>query len=254
VQRLVGQEVEVHVPRRQLAGMTAPLVVGFLPGSDPRLRDALVVVSAHLDHLGTGQPATNGDSIYNGADDNASGVAVMLAVARELRAAGKAPRRSVLFVATSGEEHGFWGSDYFVGSADTPVERMVANINVDGVGRPAWVDSVAVLGGAWSTLGDAARLAAREANVGIAPSFGPHARYAQSDHYSFARRGIPSVHVYSGKLHSYYHSPDDQLDVIDFPWLTRLTRYVSALVAHVGNESVRPAWTDSYRTTGKTPW
>lgn len=254
VQRLVGQEVRVNVPRRELARMTAPLVVGLVPGSDPRLRDELVVVSAHLDHLGIGKPATNGDSIYNGADDNASGVTVMLAVARELRAAGKTPRRSVLFVATSGEEQGFWGSDYFVGSADTPMERVVANINVDGVGRPAWVDSVAVLGGAWSTLGDAARVAAREANVGITPSFGPHARYARSDHYSFARRGIPSVHVYSGMLHSYYHRPDDQLEVIDFPWLTRLTRYVSALVAHVGNGSVRPVWTDSYRATGKTPW
>ena len=254
VQRLTGQDVRVDVPRHQLSRMTAPLVVGLLRGSDPRLRDELVVVSAHLDHLGVGNPAANGDSIYNGADDNASGVAVMLAVARELRAGGKTPRRSVLFIATSGEESGFWGSDFFVGSADTPVERMVANINVDGVGRPAWTDSVAVLGGAWSTLGDAALVAARKANVGIAPSFAPHARYAQSDHYSFARRGIPSVHVYSGKLHPYYHSPDDQIDVIDFPWLTRLARYVSALVAHTGNEDVKPTWTDSYRQTGKTPW
>lgn len=254
VQRLAGQEVRVSAPRRQVARMSAPLVVGLLPGSDPRLRDELVVVSAHLDHLGVGNPAANGDSVYNGADDNASGVAVMLAVARELRAGGTTPRRSVLFIATSGEESGFWGSDFFVGSTGTPVERMVANINVDGVGRPAWTDSVAVLGGAWSTLGEAALVVARKANVGITPSFGPHARYAQSDHYSFARRGIPSVHVYSGKLNSYYHSPDDELEVIDFPWLTRLTRYVSALVAHTGNEDVKPTWTDSYRQTGKTPW
>ncbi len=253
VRRLTGQRMRVVGPRRQLAQATAPVVAGVIPGRDPARRDEYVVVSAHLDHLGVGTPV-EGDSIYNGADDNASGVAVLLAVARQMGARGEAPLRSVLFVATSGEEVGHWGGDYFVGSRSTPIDRFVANINIDGVGRAAWPDSMAVLGGAWSTLGAVAEEAATRANVGIRPSFLPHATFSSSDQYSFARRGVPSVHLYSGKLNAYYHAPADEFEVIDFDWLGRVARYAYEIVTVVANDPSRPVWTDPYHASGKVPW
>jgi hypothetical protein len=254
VQRIAGQRVRVTAPRRHLAQTSAPIVVGVIPGSDATLRNEFVVVSAHLDHLGVGAPAANGDSIYNGADDNASGVAVLLAVAREIGRGNSAPRRSVLFVATSGEEVGMWGSDFFAGHPDTPLSEFVANINVDGVGRAAWPDSIAVLGGAWSTLGRAARDAALRSQSGLIPSFAPHAGFNQSDQYAFARRGVPSVHIYSGKLHAYYHTPADAFDVIDFAWLTRVARYTHEVVTLVANDPRKPVWIDPYHASGRVPW
>jgi Zn-dependent M28 family amino/carboxypeptidase len=230
------------------------MVVGVIPGGDPAFRNEFVVISAHLDHLGVGAPAANGDSIYNGADDNASGVAVLLAVARAIGRGNTAPRRSVLFVATSGEEVGMWGSDFFAGHPDTPLGEFVANINVDGVGRAAWPDSIAVLGGAWSTLGSAARDATLPSQSGLVPSFAPHAGFSRSDQYAFARRGVPSVHVYSGKLNAYYHTPADAFEVIDFLWLARVARYTHEFVTLVANGPRKPVWTDPYHAAGRVPW
>ena len=253
MRRFPGRRVRAISPRRVLERQSAPNIIAVLEGGDPDLRNQIVVVSAHLDHLGVGAPTADGDSVYNGADDNASGVAALLAVAGRLRA-GPRPHRSLLFLVTSGEETGFWGSDAFAGDPATPLARLVANINLDGIGRPAWHDSIAVLGGAWSTLGESALEASKGARSAIAPTFAPVTGYSRSDHYSFARRGIPAVHLFSGKLFPYYHTPADQVDVVDFDWLARVAQYAHGLVGTVANQRKRPAWTDPHHPRGEVPW
>ena len=139
------------LPFQELERGLAPNVVAVLPGSDPALRDEYVVLSAHMDHVGVGEPV-NGDSIYNGADDDASGTAALLEIARALAESPDRPRRSVLFLHVSGEEKGLLGSRWFSEHPTVPLERIVANLNVDMIGRNS-PDSIVVIGREYSSLG-----------------------------------------------------------------------------------------------------
>jgi Zn-dependent M28 family amino/carboxypeptidase len=148
----------------------------------------------------------------------------------------------VIFLATSGEETGYWGSDAFAGDSTTPLAGLVANINIDGVGRPTWADSLVVLGGDLSTLGDVARGATGASGSGIHPVFESTIAFGRSDHYSFARRGVPSVHLFSGTLFPYYHTVRDEYQVIDFPWLARVASYAFTMVRLVADDPRPPSW------------
>ncbi|HSN25130.1 MAG TPA: M28 family peptidase [Kofleriaceae bacterium] len=200
-------------------------VIGMLPGGD--LRDEVVAYSAHHDHLGVGD-AVNGDRIYNGALDNAIGVAEMLEIARGLKALPHPPRRSMLFVAVTGEEAGLLGSDYFAMHPTLPIERIVADINIDG-GVPYYqVFDVNALGSEHSSLHGEALAAARAAGLMLSPDPSPEQVYfIRSDQYSFVKRGIPSVFVGAGVLdvhgspeanrklneqweEQHYHQPSDE--------------------------------------------
>ena len=172
-------------------------VVGKVTGRDPKARDEYVVLSAHWDHLGIG-PAVNGDSIYNGASDNASGVADLLAVARAA-AQGAKTRRSLMFAFVTAEESGLLGSDWFASHPPVPAKQIVADINLDGGNILGRTRDVTVLGENKSTLGSTVAAMIRPQGMRISPDDHPErGHFYRSDHFSFAKAGIPAVSIGSG--------------------------------------------------------
>lgn len=201
--------------------VTGVNVVGALPGSDPALASEVVLVDAHYDHVGIRAPV-NGDSIYNGADDDASGVVAVLEIARQL-AAGPRPKRTVVFLATTGEEVGLVGTNWYIAHPVRPLERHVANLEFEMIARP---DSLA--GGAgrgWltgyerSTMGDVFS----QAGLPIGPDKRPEQNFfMRSDNIAFARRGIIAHVISSFNLHKEYHTPDDEVELADFDHMSAL--------------------------------
>jgi hypothetical protein len=235
-------------------------VVGVLPGSDPKLKGEYVVVSAHLDHLGIGTPI-NGDPIYHGAIDNASGVASILEIARGIHDAGATPRRSIVFLAVTGEEKGLLGSEYYA-THPTVQGPMVANINIDGVWSMFPLRALEVLGAEESTLGDDVRALASEAGVEIHSAYEPdRVLFIRSDQYNFIKQGVPALFPQIGyakgsaeeKLaHEWtelrYHSPaDDAKQPIDPEAAARFNDLQRKLVLRIANADERPRWkSDSF--------
>jgi hypothetical protein len=231
------------VPReRRLMGVN---VVGLLRGRDPAVRDEAVLVDAHYDHLGIG-PAVAGDSIYNGADDDASGVVAVLEIARAL-ARGPAPRRTVVFLATTGEEIGLLGTRWYIDHPVVPLDRTVSNLEVEMIGRP---DSLAGGSGrAWltgyerSTMGDALKAAGIPIVADPRPS---QNFFERSDNIAFARRGIPAHTLSSFGLHEDYHTPADGPERTD---VAHMTRVIEAAVRAVRilADSAAPQWKEGMR-------
>lgn len=231
---------------------TAPNVVAVLEGSDPTLRDEYVVYSAHMDHVGVGEPrGESTDSIWNGADDNASGTSTLMEVAEamaslppELR-----PRRSMMFLWVSGEEKGLLGSAAFASNPSVPVESMVANFNVDMVGRN-WTDTIVAIGKEHSDLGETMnRINAANPDIGMTAidDIWPDENfYRRSDHFNFARRGVPVLFFFNG-THEDYHRASDEPAKIDTEKMARIGRLLFLLGVEVGNADERPQWDpDSY--------
>jgi Zn-dependent M28 family amino/carboxypeptidase len=222
-----------------------------LRGRDPRLREEYVVVTAHLDHLGVAAPDQRGDSIYNGADDNASGVAALVEIAKALGRLQLRPRRSVLFFATSGEEIGIRGSEYFTGHPPVPLERIVADINLDGIGRSWQRDTVSAEGGPLSTLGGTVREVAGahpELSLRIVDDQWPDRDYfGSSDQIWFARRGVPSVFLSSTGPDAHYHRPSDEAATIDGDITSRIARLAAWLALSVADAAARPRWDETAR-------
>jgi hypothetical protein len=223
----------------------APNVVAILPGSDPVLRGEYVVVSAHFDHVGTGRPDASGDSIYNGADDNASGTVALLEAARAFARLPRAPARSVVFLAVSGEERGLKGSSYWVQHPTVPIGRVVADINLDMVGRNA-PDTLYVLGQEYSTLGNVVRRvgAAHPELFRALPSrTDPKLRwFSRSDHVAFLPAEVPVLFL-STLPHPDYHRLSDDPAHLDSEKLTRVSRMLFYLTHAVASDPARPAWT-----------
>lgn len=235
-------------------------VMGLLRGSDPVLRDECVVYTAHVDHLGVGKEV-NGDSIYNGASDNAGGTAGLIEVARSFATMAQRPRRSILFVAVTGEEAGLAGSDYFVRHPPVAVGKIVANINIDGIAavHPSLADVVAI-GGEYSTLGQAAQQAAERIGLELSPDPAPERLYAIiGDQYSFFKAGIPAVWLTGGDKSrdpsidvrafrqrwgaTVYHTPsDDMTQAFNWTSATLFTRLQFLIGYIVGNSTARPSW------------
>jgi hypothetical protein len=240
---LGGLQAHFAAFARELDHATAPNVVAILPGSDPALRDEYVVVSAHMDHVGVGRPV-NGDSIYNGADDDASGTAGILEVAQAMASLPTPPRRSVVFLHVSGEEKGLIGSRWFSEHPTIPLGKIVADINVDMIGRNS-PDSVVVIGKTYTTLGaevNAIRAAHPELHLEAADDIWPQERFFfRSDHYNFARKEIPAIFFFSG-THADYHQPGDEVQKIDTDKAARTARLVFYLANDVANASQRPQW------------
>ena len=172
---------------------------GIVRGSDPVLRDEYVVYSAHMDHVGMGAPV-NGDSVHHGALDNAGGTATLIAMARAFKALPTPPRRSVLFVAVSGEEKGILGSDYFVRHSPVPAERIVTNVNMDNYLMLAEVKDLAAYGASYSTLDEVVKKSLGQLGIGLSADAAPEQMiFTRSDHYPFMRRGIPAVMLFNGQ-------------------------------------------------------
>jgi Zn-dependent M28 family amino/carboxypeptidase len=238
------------------AALESDNVVAVLPGSDPALAREHVVLTAHLDHVGIGA-AVNGDRIYNGAMDNASGIATLIEVARTLASAATRPKRSILFVAVTAEEHGLLGSRVFGGDPTVPKSALVANINMDMFLPLYPMKSVMVLGLDESDLGDRVRDVATPSGLGVKADPQPERnRFTRSDQYSFIRQGIPAVAMKVGVepgsreaaidaawTKERYHAPSDDLQQpFDFDAAVTFTRFVGALSTAVANHPERPQW------------
>ncbi|HEU5483027.1 MAG TPA: M20/M25/M40 family metallo-hydrolase [Sphingomicrobium sp.] len=210
--------------RMQWQNFTSPEVIGILPGADSALKDEYVVVMGHLDHLGTrGDEDSNEDGIYNGALDNAAGVATLLEAAREFVASGKPPRRSVLFIANTGEERGLRGADYFAANPTVPQQSIVAVVDLDMPMLLYDFTDVVAFGGDHSTVARTIADAAATMGVAVSPDPMPQETiFVRSDHYRFVIRGIPAILLMTGYANGgeakwkdffakHYHKPSDSL-------------------------------------------
>jgi hypothetical protein len=206
--------------------ITSPNVAAIIPGSDPALRDEIIVYSAHLDHIGITEPV-NGDRINNGVMDNASGIAALVETARAFASLPSPPPRSILFLAVTAEEKGLLGSDYFANHPTVPAGSIVANINMDMFLMLYPMREVLVHGYEHSTLARAVDAAAAQLGIRVIPDPAPaEASFVRSDQYSFVKRGIPGIAISEGTdpsaadpraassewLLTRYHTPADDLD------------------------------------------
>lgn len=250
IKRLAQLRITVDLAPSPIQQLSAPNVVGRLQGSDPLLKQEYLVFSAHMDHVGVGRPNASGDSIYNGADDDASGTAAVIELAEAFAHLNPRPKRSLLFLTVSGEERGLWGSSYFTSHPPVPLAQMVADLNLDMVGRN-WKDTIVVIGRQHSDLGTTlARVNAAHPELRMAAidDLWPEERfYFRSDHYNFARRGVPILFFFNG-VHEDYHQPSDEPAKIDAEKESRIVKLVFYLGLEVANSPQRPQWKpDSYR-------
>ena len=245
--------------RNTVAHMQSQNVVGVVPGSDAKAKNEYVVFSAHWDHLGIG-PAVNGDSIYNGASDNASGVADLLAVARAA-VEGPKPKRSMLFVFVTAEESGLLGSEWFGQHPTVPRSQIVADINLDGGNVLGRTRDLTVLGDTKSSLGPELAAMIKPMGMRISPDEHPErGAFYRSDHFSFAKVGIPSVSIGAGNdfidhpqgwgsqqddyyTEHNYHQPSDEYDPkFDLSGATQLSQIVLRLGLRLANDPGWPTW------------
>ena len=195
--------------------VTGANVIGILPGTDSVLRNEIVVVGAHYDHLGFGRPV-DGDSIFNGADDDGSGTVATIMIFRALGAIAP-PRRTIIFIASTGEEQGVRGTRYYIEHPTRPLEQTVADMEIEMIGRP---DSLAGgRGRAWLTGFERSTMGESFAAAGL--PIGPDKRpgqsfFARSDNIAFARMGLPAHTLSSFNLHGDYHQVTDEVGAVDF--------------------------------------
>jgi Zn-dependent M28 family amino/carboxypeptidase len=222
---------------------SAPNVVGILRGSDSLLADEYVIFSAHMDHLGVGQ-SVNGDSIYNGADDNASGTSAVLEIAEAMSLIQPRLKRSMIFLLVSGEEQDLLGSKWFVEYPTIPISSIVADLNIDMIGRNSR-RHIVVIGKQESSLGSTVdRIAQVNPGLGLkaVDDMWPEQKFFyRSDHYSFARKGVPILFFFNG-IHKDYHMPSDESDKIDFEKTARVARLIALTGLDIANAENRPVW------------
>lgn len=233
-------------------------VVAVFEGSDPVLKDEYVALGAHYDHVGIGAPV-NGDTIYNGADDDASGTAALLAIAEALAKAPTRPKRSVLFNWHAGEEKGLWGSRYFTAYPTIPLQKIVTQINIDMIGRSKKAgdtsprnnsltgpNEIYVIGSKMlsTELGELTAAVNKE-YLNLAYNYryddpkDPNRFFFRSDHYNYARKGIPIVFFFDGE-HEDYHRPGDEPQKIDYEKMQKIVRTVYVLTWEIANKPTRP--------------
>jgi hypothetical protein len=236
--------------------VTSKNVIGLLPGNDIRLREQYVVLSAHLDHLGLGAPI-HGDAIYNGAMDDASGIASLIEIAKGLGESGAKPRRSILFLAVTAEEKGLLGSKYFTAHPTVNENAIVADINMDMFLPLFPLKYLEVQGLDESSLGDDIRIVAREAGVEVQADKEPNVnRFIRSDQYNFIRKGVPALAfkfgylpgspqetVFKDWIRLHYHAPsDDVKQPVDLAAAAQFDRILQRLAEHVAGVPERPRW------------
>ena len=254
---LGGALLHVHARFRQVERNSAPNVVAILEGSDPTLKKEYVVFSGHMDHVGVAGPrgsggcrAKGGDSICNGADDDGSGTVAVVEIAEAFAGLNPRPKRSIIFLNVSGEEKGLWGSEYFSDHPSVPMNTIVADLNIDMIGRN-WKDTIVAIGKEHSDLGATLnRVGAAHPELNMKPidDIWPEENfYFRSDHYNFARKGVPILFFFSG-THPDYHQVTDSPDKIDAEKESRVAQLIFYLGLDVANNAERPKWNpDSYK-------
>ena len=223
--------------------LTTRNVIGILPGSDPQLKHEVVLLSAHLDHIGTMQEeAVKGDAIFNGADDDASGVAAVLELARAL-SRGRRSRRTVVFAFFGAEELGGFGDRYFLEHPPVALEAIVANLEFEMIGRP---DPAVEPHTLWLTGWERSDLGPELARHGAHLVGDPHTKenfFRRSDNYALARKGIVAQTVSSFGLHTDYHKPSDDLAHLDLAHMADAIGSLIRPVRWLANSRFKPQWT-----------
>lgn len=235
--------------------VTSENIAGVLPGSDPKLKGEYVVATAHLDHVGIGEPV-NGDRIYNGAMDNASGAASLIELAHAMKARGASPKRSILFLSVTGEEKGLLGSQYFA-THPTVQGPIVANLNMDMFAPFYPLKYLEVQGVNESTLGDDIRAIAGPLGIEVQSDLEPdHNLFIRSDQYNFIKIGVPALafkfsylpgtpeeKIFKTWVSERYHAPLDDLDQpIDRAAAARFNSVLEQLLVRVADADRRPEW------------
>lgn len=248
-QKIKPKKEKHHFKVNSISVSQGSNVVGIIEGSHPKKKDEFVVLSAHYDHLGK-----SGDEVYNGADDNATGTAAMLEIAEAFQKAkeeGNGPERSILILPVSGEEKGLLGSDYYSKNPTAPLKNIVADLNIDMIGR---VDEkhkgnpnyIYLIGS--DRLSQELHEISEKANekfldFDLDYTFNakddPNRYYYRSDHYNFAKNDIPSIFYFSG-IHEDYHKPTDTMDKINYKRVAKVTKLVFHTAWMLGNREKRP--------------
>lgn len=237
-------------------------VIGMIEGSDPELKNSYLIISAHYDHLGIGEPVKE-DSIYNGALDNAIGVSVMLELAKSFSSLEIKPKRSIIFIATTGEEKGLLGSIYYTDNPLVPLYKTIANVNIDGIAIFKDFSSVVGIGMEYSTLDQFLNITTDNYNLklqNIPPQFRQVGAFNNSDQLAFAKAGIPSIIILEGTKNtgksedevveafidyyiSRYHSPADDLNQnIDYKAAEKHTKVLFDFCYQLANSKTAPEW------------
>jgi hypothetical protein len=232
-------------------------VLGFLPGSDPKLKNEVLVISAHYDHIGLVRDPNAKDKVNNGADDDGSGTTGILEIAKAFSQAkkeGHGPKRSILFLSNVGEEKGLLGSQYYTDHPIIPLERTIADLNIDMIGRvgteylksPDSSNYVYVIGsGMLSTDLHNVNEKANNTYTHLILDYkyddlnDPNSFYTRSDHYNFAKHGVPIIFYFNG-VHADYHQPGDEVSKIGFPMLAKRTQLVFYTAWDLVNDAKRP--------------
>jgi hypothetical protein len=248
---LTGAHAVLVLKDQVLESTTAPNTIGILEGSDPKLKAEYMIFSAHMDHIGTAGrgsmscQAIGADSICNGADDDGSGTTGVLEVAEAFSQRGVRPKRSMIFMTVSGEEKGLWGSSYWAEHPTVPVQNVVADFNVDMIGRN-WEDTVVAIGRQHSNLGqvlDATAARHPELHMAAIDDRWPSENfYSRSDHFNFARKGIPVLFFFTG-VHDDYHRAGDEVQKIGFAKEARILQLLFYTSYAVAQDPARPQWT-----------
>ena len=241
--------------------ITSPNIIGILRGSDPELAHEYVVFTAHLDHVGTGAPV-NGDTIYNGMYDNAMGTSLLIEISRAFAAMPEPPRRSIMFIALTGEERGLVGSDYFAHYPTVPGDSLVANVNLDMPLLLYPLADVIAFGSEHSSLEQIIGEVVVEEDFVLAPDPVPEeVLFIRSDQYSFVKKGVPSVFLVPGftstdpdinggelfnqHLQTHYHQPSDDLSrPIDWDSALRFARANVRIGHAIADADEKPTWND----------
>ena len=255
----LGMQIRGHMLSK-VRDLETRNVAGLIPGSDPKLKDEYIIYSAHWDHLGVGA-AVNGDSIYNGAVDNATGCAVLIELARAWAALPQKPRRSVLFLAVTAEEGGLKGSEYYAAHPLAPLAKTAIDLNYDALYPWGRAKDVVITGAERTSVYPMAQQIAKRLNLAISPDSAPGAgHYFRSDHFSFAHAGVPAFSIghateFAGKPQGWgkqayeeynskhYHQPSDEFqEDWDFTALQQAAQYGFLLGGDIANQDKLPDW------------
>jgi hypothetical protein len=238
-------------------------VIGILRGSDPKLRDTYVVVSAHYDHIGTietadgrtqEKPKDLSDKVYNGANDDGSGTVSVVALAQAFSHLKQKPRRSILFITFCGEELGLLGSRFYTEHPIVPLKQTVAEINLEQIGRTDGdlkPGTASLTGFDFTTIGDLFARAGRSFNLRIQKDKNGDRYFAQSDNLNFAKFGIPDNTICTAFEFPDYHGLKDEWTKIDYDSMTAVDRVVGTVVFSIANSRTVPEWNASLSSTEK---
>jgi hypothetical protein len=239
-------QATTYKPRNGEAGGVKN-VIGLLPGTDPKLKDTYVLVTAHYDHLG--QRGTEGDTIFNGANDDASGTAAVMEIANALR--DFKPRRSIVFMAFWGEEQGLRGSAYYGANPVFPIDRTVAMVNIEQIGRTddtegLRVGAVSITGFDFSSMSNVFNAAGKATGIGVQKHPVNSDRFfVASDNAALALKGIPAHTVCTAFMFPDYHQPGDHWDKLDYGNMAKVSKMIALSTIMLADSDQVPKWDES---------